>query len=161
VTKFTLDWETQQATCPQGKPASSWKERLDARGEPATFILFSKNDCSNCEARARCTRAKHQGRLLHLPARQQYEALQSARQRMSSEEGQKLYNQRAGIEGTLSQGVRAFGLRQARYRGLAKVHLQHIATAAAVNLDRIGAWLMGKPAETTRTSRFAALAAAI
>ena len=29
-----------------------------------------------------------------------------------------LYSDRAGIEGTFSQGVRAFGLRQARYRGL-------------------------------------------
>jgi transposase len=33
--------------------------------------------------------------------------------------------------------VRAFGLRQARYRGLPKTSLQHVATAAALNLDRI------------------------
>ncbi|HZV82254.1 MAG TPA: transposase, partial [Geobacteraceae bacterium] len=68
------------------------------------------------------------------------------------------YRRRAGIEGTLSQGVRAFGLRRTRYRGLVKTHLQHLATAAAINLDRLFAWLAERPRTTTRTSRFAALA---
>ena len=90
--------------------------------------------------------------------REQYEALQEARQRLESEEGRQLYNRRAGIEGTISQGVRAFGMRQARYRGLAKTHIQHIATAAAINLERLIAWFDDIPRATTRTSRFAALA---
>ena len=68
------------------------------------------------------------------------------------------YQQRAGVEGTLSQGVRAYGLRRTRYRGLAKTHLQHLATAAALNVDRLVAWLEERPCATTRTSRFAALA---
>ena len=52
-----------------------------------------------------------------------------------------------------------FGLRQARYRGLAKTALQHLATAAAINLDRLAAWFAGRPLAPTRVSRFAALAA--
>lgn len=158
-TKFTLDWETKQALCPQGKSSSSWCERCDKRRVPATFIKFKKSDCADCEARALCTRASHEGRALQLPAREHYEAQQAARQLMNSKDGKELYKKRTGIEGTLSQGVRAFGLRQARYRSLAKTHLQSLATAAAINLDRIVAWLDGKPAEGTRTSRFAALAA--
>ena len=59
-----------------------------------------------------------------------------------------------------SQGVRAFGLRRTRYRGLAKTHLQHVATAAAINIDRAVAWLDERPRAATRTSRFAALAPA-
>jgi hypothetical protein len=55
--------------------------------------------------------------------------------------------------------VRAFGLRRARYRGLAKTHLQTVATAVALNLDRLAAWLDGRPLAPTRKSRFAALAA--
>ena len=55
--------------------------------------------------------------------------------------------------------VRAFGLRRSRYRGLTKTHLQHVATAAAINLDRLAAWFRAVPRATTRTSRFAALAA--
>ena len=61
-------------------------------------------------------------------------------------------------EGTISQGVRAFGMRQTRYRGLTKTHIQHIATAAAINLERLIAWFDEVPRATTRTSRFAALA---
>ena len=80
--------------------------------------------------------------------REQYEALQEARQLLESEEGRQLYNRRAGIEGTISQGV----------SGLAKTHIQHIATAAAINLERLIAWFDDVPRETTRTSRFAALA---
>ena len=55
--------------------------------------------------------------------RAQYEALKEARARHASEEGQQLYARRAGIEGTISQGVRAFGLRRTRYRGQAKTHV--------------------------------------
>ena len=90
--------------------------------------------------------------------REQYEALQEARQRLETEEGRQLYNRRAGIEGTISQGVRAFGFRKTRYRGLAKTHLQHVATATAINLERLVAWFDGVPRGKTRTSRFAALA---
>ena len=36
---------------------------------------------------------------------------------------------------------------------------QHVATAAAINLDRLAAWFRAVPRATTRTSRFAALAA--
>ena len=92
-----------------------------------------------------------------LPPPQQ-EALNAVRARFTSEEGRQRYRRRAGIEGTLSQGVRAFGLRRTRYRGLVKTHWQHLAIAAAINLDRLFAWLTEKPRAATRTSRFAALA---
>jgi transposase len=110
--------------------------------------------------RAGCTRAKHTGRRLRLPPQEQYEALQAAQTWYASEEGQQLYHQRAGVEGTLSQGVRAFGLRRTRYWGVAKTHVQHVAIAAAINIDRIVAWLDERPRAKTRTSRFAALAPA-
>jgi transposase len=51
-------------------------------------------------------------------------------------------------------------LRQARYVGLQKVRLQHVATAVALNMLRISAWLEGTKRAKTRTSRFAALALA-
>ena len=54
--------------------------------------------------------------------------------------------------------MRAFGLRRTRYWGTAKTHLQHVAIAAAINIDRIVAWLDERPRAQTRTSRFAALA---
>ena len=56
--------------------------------------------------------------------------------------------------------LRAFGLRRPRYWGLAKTHVQHVAIAAAINIDRIVAWLDERPRAMTRLSRFAALAPA-
>jgi IS5 family transposase len=61
------------------------------------------------------------------------------------------------MEGTISQGVRGFGLRDCRYMGLMKTHLQHIFTALAINITRLDAWFTGKKRAVTRTSRFAAL----
>jgi len=84
--------------------------------------------------------------------------MQAARQRQATAEFAAQYARRAGIEGTISQAVRAFGLRQARYRGLRKVHLQHIATAAAINVGRLTTWLTGVPRGGTRCSHFGALA---
>ena len=115
-------------------------------------MQFRQGDCQACEARALCTRAK-QARYLRLPPREQHTALEAARARFSSDAGRDLYKRRAGIEGTLSQGVRAFGLRRTRYRGLAKTHLQHVAIAAAINVERLVAWFTGQPRAATRTSR--------
>ena len=79
------------------------------------------------------------------------------RQKQLTDEWKARYNVRAGIEGALSQGIRVFGMRRTRYIGLAKTHLQHLLTAAAMNLVRLVNWLDGVHHAKTRTSRFAAL----
>jgi transposase len=159
VDQFEIDWKQQQVRCPQGKLSSGWWSRTDYTGQPMISVYFRQQDCDHCAVREQCTRSTTERRLRFRP-QAQYEALQAARQRHATEEGRLLYKRRAGIEGTISQAVRAFELRQTRYRGLAKTHLQHIATAAAINLDRIVAWLEGVPRAMTRTSAFAALAPA-
>jgi hypothetical protein len=55
-------------------------------------------------------------------------------------------------------GVRGMDLRRARYQGLAKTRLPHDATAAALNVVRLGEGLLEHPRATTRTSPFLALA---
>src|SRR5215470_13409638 len=160
LSQFTVDWEQQQAHCPQGKVSTVWREYVDREGQPYTLVRFSLQDCGPCPARPLCFRTTGTGRRLHLPSQEHFEALQAARAWYASEEGRQRYQCRAGVEGTLSQGVRAFGLRQTRYRGLEKTHVQHIAIAAAINIDRIVAWLDERPRARTRTSRFAALAPA-
>lgn len=87
----------------------------------------------------------------------QHEALQSARLRQQTDAFQEEYMKRAGVEGTISQAVQALTMRRSRYRGLAKTRLQHIATAAAMNLIRVIDWLNGRPHSPTRQSRFARL----
>ncbi len=79
------------------------------------------------------------------------------RQQETSKEFTQVYAKRAGIEGTISQGVRTMGLRRSRYIGQKKTHLQHLATAAALNLVRAMAWVEGLPRAQTRRSSFARL----
>ncbi len=100
------------------------------------------------------------GRTLTVYPQAEYEAQEAARKRQETAQFKALYGKRAGIEGTISQGVRSKGLRQTRYMGLARTHLQHIATGAAINVVRIVDWLTGERPEMTRQSPLRALALA-
>jgi IS5 family transposase len=109
-------------------------------------------------------RTPGRGRQLALHPRAEHQALAAARAYHASPAGRRRdggteYVQRSGVEAAMSQAVRAFGLRRARYRGLAQTHVQAVATAAALNLARLDAWLAGRPRGPTRVSRFARLAA--
>ena len=90
----------------------------------------------------------------------QSQCLRSRRLRQTTAAFQEQYAARAGIEGTLSQGTRAFGLRRARYRGLVKTHLHHVLTAVAINVVRLVAWNEEAPFAKTRRSPFARLPSA-
>lgn len=162
ITAFAVDWERQVAHCPEGKQSVGWASyRNSKRPRRSGFVQvrFHPADCRICPSRTRCTRAAKLGRYLKLYPQREHEALVAARARERTTEYRRLYAQRQGVEGTMSQGVRGFGLRRARYRGLAKTRLRHLAIAAALNLDRLAAWLAERPLAPTRTSRFAALAA--
>jgi transposase len=158
IARFHVDWDAQTVTCPHGRHSARWYPTQTARG-PMIHIDFAPADCTPCPVRAQCTRAATQPRSLTLQPRAEHTAIQALRQRQRTPAFAARYAARAGIEGTLSQGVRAFGLRRARYRGLRKTHLQHVATAAAINISRLTDWLNGVPTSRTRTSHFAALVA--
>jgi transposase len=157
--QFLVDWDRQVVTCPMGKQSISWLPNTYKNGM-TWEVRFARKDCTPCPHRAKCTRAKKEPRLLGLQEREQYEALQEARKRQTTEEFRQQYAPRAGIESTHAQGIRRSGLRQTRYIGLAKTHVQHLATAAALNFVRLGEWLAGTPRAKTRCSPFAALKAA-
>jgi transposase len=157
ITRFTVDWATRTATCPEGQTSVKWCPAQDAWGNAVVHVEFAQKACQRCACRSLCTRAKTEPRALTLRPQAEHEALQAARQRQTTSEWKQQYEQRAGVEGSLSQGVRAFGLRQSRYLGLAKTRLQHLLTAVAMNLVRWDAWCRGIPLAKTRTPRFAAL----
>jgi transposase len=158
---FAIDWERQTVTCPAGKQSLSWSPHSYAKNDMAFEVRFSRKDCTPCPLRARCTRAKRERRIIRLQARDQHEALRAARERQATPEFRTRYAPRAGIESTHAQAVRRCGLRCSRYLGLAKTHLQHVVTAVAVNLVRLGEWWAGRPKAPTRRSHFAALNPAV
>jgi transposase len=156
---FAGDWEAQQVTCPQGAQSHGWKPTHDRHGNPVVYITFPREVCLACPVRNVCTRSKTSGRSLTVRPQAEHAALQAARAHQQTAEFRQDYAVRAGVEGTLSPGVAGSGLRQARYIGRARTHLQHILTGAALNLVRVMDWLAEVPRAVTRKSRFAALAA--
>lgn len=155
---FRVDWQARVVTCPQGRPSVRWSETHTARDRTMVHVVFSPQDCTPCPVRACCTRATDLPRSLMLQERAEHEAIQAARQRQQTAEFAAEYARWTGVEGMLSQDVPALDLRRARYRGLAKTRLQHLATAAAMNVGRLVTWLNEVPRAATRCSRFAALA---
>ena len=89
--------------------------------------------------------------------RDEYLVLQAARQRQKTPEFIGTYALLAGVEATISQAVRAFGLRRSRYFGHAETHLQHVASAAAMNLVRLVHWVSGDALAPTKRSHFSRL----
>jgi transposase len=151
---FQIDWNTRQAVCPQQRRSVNWTPAKDPSGRDVIKIKFASADCGTCPSQQQCTRAKRPRRTLTIRPEEQYAALRAARKREGGEEFTKQYQLRAGIEGTISQAVRAFGLRRGRYLGIAKTHLQHLITAAAINLVRLAAWFAGDSPAITRIPRF-------
>ncbi len=158
ISRFAIDWESKLVKCPEGKASTSWVEGKNAHGHENVHVTFRRKDCVECRVRGQCTKSASGPRTLTISARPYHEALRKARQREKTEEFKDVYHIRAGVEGTISQGVRAAGVRRSRYIGVAKTHLQHLATATALNVIRIGGWLMDRPRAETRRSAFAALA---
>ena len=111
-----------------------------------------------CPVRPQCTRTRNgAARALSFRPRAEHEAMQEVRRQQETAPWRRRYARRAGIEGTISQAVRRFRLRRCRYIGLARTGLQHILTAAALNVARVDAWFTGHPVAETRVHNFAAL----
>jgi transposase len=158
---FAVDFERRKAVCPEGQESVEWVPRIDNRGNDSVYIRFSAADCGPCPSRTRCTKseAKHPRRSIAVRPEPQYEALRQRRAFEESREYAQEYARRAGVEGTISQGTRRCGLRRSRYLGLAKTHLGHVLTAAALNFVRVADWVAGAPRAHTRPWRFAVLMA--
>ncbi|MGZ3682007.1 MAG: IS1182 family transposase [Ktedonobacterales bacterium] len=153
--QFQVDWDAQQAICPEGHVSRHWRPSFDRRtGREHAMITvkFSAADCRPCPCRTSCTRAAP--RTLTLHPRDEERALRAARRREQSPEFVQTYAQRAGVEATHAQALRVCGLRRSRYYGHAKTHLHLLLTATALNLLRLGAWLTATPLAPTRQSAF-------
>lgn len=156
---FKIDWDAEQVTCPRGQRSVYWKLATTPSPLATIHVQFDRRDCAACPVRTLCTKSAEAPRKLALQPKAQQEALRQARAFIGTEAWSALYRVRAGIEGTLSQGMRSSGLRHTRYRGLAKTSLQNTAIGAAINVSRVVNWLDGKPQASTRQARFTRLAA--
>ena len=158
---FSLDWENEVATCPEGKQSISWSSAIDNRHNRVMKIKFSSKDCMPCPSRDLCIRSRRRWKRRSVTVRADghQQALEAARSREKEPGFAAAYARRAGIEGTVSRAVRTSDMRRSRYVGLEKTQLHHLLSAAALNFVRVGEWLMRMPKATTRRSPFARLIA--
>jgi transposase len=158
---FEIDWEREVVTCPGGKQSVSWLPLDDGRASAAHFVRFARADCAACASREQCTHSTRTGRQLTLDTQERYTLLAQARQRQRSKAFKTLYALRSGAESLISQAVRVCEVRRARYLGQARLQLQHVVTAVAINLIRVAAWLREPEQTPARSSAFARLAASV
>jgi transposase len=142
---FVLDWDAHQARCPQGHTSVKWPPGHEVSGDPVLRIRFDRAPWRACPTRQVCTTANDAPRQLTVRPQAHHEAMQAARQRQETPEFKEQYARRSGVEGSLSQGIRRFDVRQSRYRGFARTHLQQRLNATAMNIVRVIAWLKGEP----------------
>lgn len=151
---FTLDFDTQQATCPQGATSSSWTTPRQQDTE-TIVVSWPVRTCQQCPVRQLCTNSKR--RQITIRSRELHETLRDARAEQTTDEWKTRYAPRAGVEGTMRQTTHVTGIRQARYLGLPKTQLEHNIAAAAINMIRLNAYWTGHPLDRTRSSHLARL----
>ena len=152
ITAFTIDFDREQATCPRGTASSSWTPFTRGDGVQLIRVQFPAPACRACPDRDQCTTAARAGRQLSLRPRQIHQAVLAARAAQDTPQFKDRYRARAGVEGTIAQATHVTGIRRARYAGLAKTRLEHLAAATAINCIRLDAWYAGKPLDRTRTT---------
>lgn len=136
LSDFIVDMENEQAICPAGRQHQRWVPTTGNTDNRVAVHVFFGKQCLTCPffGPAYCTTSQT-GR--HLALNAYHDVIQARRQQANNEDFQLEMNARAAIEGTISEMVRAHGLRRARYRGKRKVFLQMLFTAAAANLKRL------------------------
>ena len=133
---FDIDIQQERAVCPAGREAVRWKQVVpDGRKRVAHRAWFG-TDCRSCVffADGFCT-TDRRGRALNISP--YHDTLQARRREMQSEQFAKEMHTRNGIEGTISELVRAHGARRSRYRGIARNRLQAGFIGVAMNLKRL------------------------
>jgi transposase len=149
---FAIDWDRKQVTCPQGAVSSKWAPLRQKDDKEAVSVRFAAATCRDCPARDKCTTAKWTGRQLFLRPREIHEAVAAARAGQDTRQWKDRYKIRAGVEGTMAQASHVTGIRRARYLGLGKTRLEHLAAATAINVIRLDAWYCGHTLDRTRTT---------
>lgn len=125
---FDIDLERGVARCPAGKKSSAYSRN---KSTGAHRFSFSRNDCSSCPVRAKCTTQKVASRKLSLSAH--YAELQAQRTHQRTAKFKRAYRKRVVVEHRIARLVQ-LGARQARYFGRAKVAFQVCMTACVANL---------------------------
>ncbi len=133
---FSIDVANRQATCPAGQEPIRWSPIDPKVKNNVAFLVSFGKQCQSCPffGPGLCT-DKPAGRTIAI--HRQHDLISARRLEANTTAFHQEMHQRAAIEGTISELVRAHATRRSRYRGLPKNQLQAAFTAAATNLKRL------------------------
>lgn len=132
---FDVNVEERLVRCPGGKVSTN-QSRLEEEKTGKVSYRFEWNNklCGACELRSRCL-GKGQSHK-SLVVGEHHDLIQARRKEQKTEAFAEEMHRRNGIEGTISELCRAYGLRRCRYRGRRKTRLQNLMIGAASNIKR-------------------------
>ena len=138
---FDVHVEERCARCPAGHRSTNCSRLQEAATGKVTYRLeWNREVCTPCPQFAQCVSGHQPHRTLVVG--EHHTLLQQRRRDMQSAAFQEQMRQRNAIEGTGSELVRGYGLRQARHRGLAKVGQHNDFIGAACNFHRLARRLL-------------------
>jgi transposase len=130
--KFDIDMNTLKAVCPAGK--ESLEGRVTKRGR--IRIMFNRATCKECAFYQECVdTARDKAR--KLTVQPDYDYVRERRELQETAAFRDEMKVRAQVEGTISEGVRFMGLRNAKYKGEDGHEAQFYMTGAALNVKRL------------------------
>lgn len=136
VDQFHVQVESLRAVCPAGQINTQCSRLIEERTSKISYRFeWNHQTCQSCSLRGQCLSPNQLHRTINVG--EHHTLLQSRRRQMETPEFKQAMYRRNAIEGTQSELIRAYGLRNARYRGKAKVRLQNYFIGAACNLRRL------------------------
>ncbi|MFE1443937.1 IS1182 family transposase [Streptomyces sp. NPDC058739] len=150
---FHIDFDRQQVTCPQGQVSAGWHGPYPTSSPTAAPLIvarFTKSQCRPCPARTQCTSTADDARTVGFPPLELRDLQLRVRAEQQTPEWKARYAVRSEVESTVNEFAHGHGMRHCRYRGQGKVHVQHVLTAIAVNIERLSGL---PPAEEAPTPR--------
>src|SRR5260221_595727 len=148
IEAFDISISDRKAICPAGKTSTQCSQLTEQKSGKVNYRFEFGRQCRDCPARSPCVPKDQPHRTIVVGAL--HEVLQQRRREQQSPKFKLQMQQRNGIEGSISELVRAHGLRRTRYKGFAKVDLQNQLVAAACNVKR---WLQKLIKATSQTDR--------
>jgi len=128
---FKIDESSGRAKCPAGKTSHERRAVNVGGDDPGWRYQFSREDCTGCPLRAKCTRAKSNSKVVQITAKT--EALQPLRRDQRTPEFRAKYRERVKVEHRIGRCIQ-LGARQARYLGKRKLAFQIAMVATVANL---------------------------
>ena len=141
IEAFNISITERKAVCPDAKTSTNCSKLTEEKSGKVAYRFEFGSQCHSCPHKAACVPSALRHRTILVGA--YHEELQQRRRDQQSEEFQLRMHQRNAIEGTISELVRGYSLRRARYRGFFKVDLQNQLIATACNIKRWFRKLLG------------------